>query len=108
MEQYELPMGDADVFVGDAALGDYFEEVAKGLKNPKQAANWVINNLQAKLVETETSVADLKFPAVVIGELIGLVEGGQISSKIAQEVFPKCSPAENHPRLLWRRKGFRK
>ena len=106
MEQYELPTGDADVFVGDAALGDYFEEVAKGLKNPKQAANWVINNLQAKLVETETSVADLKFPAVAIGELIGLVEGGQISSKIAQEVFSEMFASGKSPATIVEEKGL--
>ena len=106
MEQYELPTGDADVFVGDAALGDYFEEVAKGLKNPKQAANWVINNLQAKLVETETSVADLKFSAVAIGELIGLVEGGQISSKIAQEVFAEMFASGKSPAIIVEEKGL--
>ena len=106
MEQYELPAGDADVFVGDAALGDYFEEVAKGLKNPKQAANWVINNLQAKLVETETSVADLKFPVVAIGEFIGLVEGGQISSKIAQEVFAEMFASGKSPATIVEEKGL--
>ena len=106
MDQYELPAGDADVFVGDAALGNYFEEAAKGLKNPKQAANWVINNLQAKLVETETSVADLKFPAVAIGELIGLVEGGQISSKIAQEVFSEMFASGKSPATIVEEKGL--
>ena len=106
MDQYELPAGDADVFVGDAALGNYFEEAAKGLKNPKQAANWVINNLQAKLVETEISVADLKFPAVAIGELIGLVEGGQISSKIAQEVFAEMFASGKSPATIVEEKGL--
>jgi aspartyl-tRNA(Asn)/glutamyl-tRNA(Gln) amidotransferase subunit B len=90
MEQYELPAGDA----------------AKGLKNPKQAANWVINNLQAKLAETETSVADLKFPAVAIGGLIGLVEGGQISSKIAQEVFAEMFASGKSPATIVEEKGL--
>ena len=106
MEQYQLPEGDADVFVGDVALGDYFEEAAKGLKNPKQAANWVINNLQAKLVETDTSVADLKFPAAAIGELVGLVEGGLISSKIAQEVFAEIFANGKSPAAIVEEKGL--
>ena len=106
MEQYQLPEGDADVFVGDVALGDYFEEAAKGLKNPKQAANWVINNLQAKLVETGTSVADLKFPAAAIGELVGLVEGGLISSKIAQEVFAEIFANGKSPATIVEEKGL--
>ena len=87
MEQYQLPEGDAEVFVGDMLLGDYFEEVANGLESPKLAANWLINNLQAKLMETGTSIRDLKFPPKAIGQLVGLTKSGEINSKIAQEVF---------------------
>lgn len=106
MEQYQLPEGDAEVFVGDISLGDYFEEAVGGLKNPKQVANWVINNLQAKLVETETSVADLKFSVAAIGELVGLVEGGQISSKIAQEVFAEMFLSGKSPATIVEEKGL--
>src|SRR5271170_5516911 len=52
MRDYQLPAGDAEVFKNDRALGDYFEPVAKEAKNPKVLANWVINNLRAKLAET--------------------------------------------------------
>ena len=42
---------------------------------PKPLANWVINNLRAKLTETQTTLADLKFQPEAILELIEL--GGQ-------------------------------
>ena len=45
MEQYKLPDGDADVFVNDVSLGDYFEQIAVKVEQPKALANWVINNL---------------------------------------------------------------
>src|SRR4029077_12600802 len=41
---YQLPVPDAQTFVWDVPLGNYFDSIAKQAKNPKAAANWVINN----------------------------------------------------------------
>lgn len=106
MKEYQLPESDAEVFVAEAALGNYFEEAAQGVTQSKLVANWVINNLQAKLVETESSVADLKFAPSAIGELIGLVEGGQISSKIAQEVFLDMFNTGHKPKAIVEEQGL--
>src|SRR5208337_1974026 len=51
MKDYGLPASDAQTFVWDVPLGNYFEGIAKKSKNPKSIANWVINNLRAKLAE---------------------------------------------------------
>jgi len=51
MRDYQLPAGDAEVFKNDVPLGDYFERLAPGSKHPKAIANWIINNLRAKLAE---------------------------------------------------------
>jgi aspartyl-tRNA(Asn)/glutamyl-tRNA(Gln) amidotransferase subunit B len=51
MREYQLPAPDAETFVNDVPLGNYFEGVAKQSKNPKAVANWVINNLRAKMTE---------------------------------------------------------
>jgi aspartyl-tRNA(Asn)/glutamyl-tRNA(Gln) amidotransferase subunit B len=51
MRDYQLPASDAQTFVWDVPLGNYFEGIAKKSKNPKSIANWVINNLRAKLTE---------------------------------------------------------
>ena len=106
MADYQLPAGDAEVFVGDAALGEYFEAAAKGARNPKAVANWVMNNLQAKLSETNGAVADVKFESSAIGELVGLVEGGKISSKIAQDVFVEMFETGKAPAIIVEEKGL--
>ena len=49
MKNYGLPASDAQTFVWDVPLGNYFEPIAKKSKNPKAVANWVINNLRAKM-----------------------------------------------------------
>jgi aspartyl-tRNA(Asn)/glutamyl-tRNA(Gln) amidotransferase subunit B len=106
MADYQLPAGDAEVFVGDAALGEYFEAAAKGARNPKAVANWVMNNLQAKLSETNGAVADVKFESSGIDELVGLVEGGKISSRIAQDVFVEMFETGKAPAIIVEEKGL--
>ncbi len=96
MREYQLPAGDAEVFKNDVPLGNYFEPIAKLSKNPKAVANWVINNLRAKLAECSSrheeakvanaecgvgsaessqglTLADLKFKPEAMVELVNLV-----------------------------------
>jgi aspartyl-tRNA(Asn)/glutamyl-tRNA(Gln) amidotransferase subunit B len=87
MSTFQLPAPDAETFVYDRPLANYFEQAARGAKNSKSVANWVINNLRAKLAETQTTLDSVKIKPTDIQELIGLVDSGKISSKIAQDVF---------------------
>jgi aspartyl-tRNA(Asn)/glutamyl-tRNA(Gln) amidotransferase subunit B len=103
---YQLPAGDAEVFVNDVALGNYFETLAKQTKNPKSVANWVINNLRAKLSESQTALDDLKFKPENILELTALVDSGKISSKIAQDVFGEMFSTGEAPGQIVEKKGL--
>src|SRR5207249_1749465 len=87
MRDYQLPAPDAQTFVWDVPLGDYFEGIARRAQAPKAVANWVINNLRAKLAESQTALADVKFKPEAILELTDLVAAGTITSRIAQDVF---------------------
>ena len=106
MRDYQLPASDAQTFVWDVPLGNYFEGIAKQAKNAKAAANWVINNLRAKLAEAQTSLADLKFKPAGILELIDLVDSGKISTKIAQEVFVEMFTTGEPPARIVAQKGL--
>ena len=106
MESYKLPDGDAETFVNDRELGDYFEGIAKDAKNPKAIANWVINNLRAKLSESYASIEDIKFDAGAIPALVALVDSGKISSKIAQEVFADMYETGEAPDAIVEKKGL--
>jgi aspartyl-tRNA(Asn)/glutamyl-tRNA(Gln) amidotransferase subunit B len=106
MRDYQLPAPDAQTFVWDVPLGDYFESVAKHARNSKAVANWVINNLRAKLSESHLALGDLKFPPAAITELVELVEGGKISSRTAQEVFNEMFQTGDLPGKIVERKGL--
>jgi aspartyl-tRNA(Asn)/glutamyl-tRNA(Gln) amidotransferase subunit B len=125
MKTYELPAGDAEVFKNDPALGDYFETVARGAGNPKALANWVINNLRAKLAETQareiaeqealglerpdmtlTGLPGLKFPPQALRELVGLVENKTLSSSTAQQVFAEMFDTGQSPAAIVESRGL--
>jgi aspartyl-tRNA(Asn)/glutamyl-tRNA(Gln) amidotransferase subunit B len=130
MKDYGLPASDAQTFVWDVPLGNYFEGIAKKSKNPKAVANWVINNLRAKLAESSsrreeapsedpaidqsllTSAAagltldNLKFKPEAILELTGLVDAKTISSSAAQQVFAEMFDTGKSPAAIVQEKGL--
>jgi len=106
LSQYQLPDGDAQAFVDDVPLGDYFESMAGQHPHPKAIANWVINNLRAKLSESAETLEDLKFPPSGIAELVKLVEAGTISTKMAQDVFAEMYAGGEAPGVIVEKKGL--
>jgi aspartyl-tRNA(Asn)/glutamyl-tRNA(Gln) amidotransferase subunit B len=106
MRDFGLPEGDAQVLTDNLPLGQFFEEAARGYRNPKAIANWVINNLSARLAESGSSLDTLQFPADALRELADLVESGKISSKIAQDVFVEMFSSGGRPAQIVEAKGL--
>ena len=69
-------------------------------------ANWLINNLRAKLTESKTELAELKFQPNGFLELLELMDSGKISSKIAQDVFNEMFATGNAPGKIVEQKGL--
>jgi aspartyl-tRNA(Asn)/glutamyl-tRNA(Gln) amidotransferase subunit B len=106
MREYQLPASDAQTFVWDVPLGDYFEGIAKRANNSKAVANWVINNLRAKISESKTTLAESKFKPEAIVELVGLVENKTISGSAAQQVFAEMFDTGKAPATIVQEKGL--
>lgn len=106
MRDYTLPGGDAEVFRDNRPIADFFEAAVPGAKNPKAIANFVINNLQAKLTENAVAITDIKFQPADLRALVELIESGQISSKIAQDVFNEMYATGTPPAMIVQQKGL--
>ena len=134
MKDYGLPASDAQTFVWDARLGDFFERCAKELLSSnfqqdknlrlfKTIANLLINNLKA-LVALDDALSgiqsnyefkedpffgkgDLKFRADAIVELVLLVEAKTISISVAQQtVLPEMYKTGKSPAAIVKEKGL--
>jgi aspartyl-tRNA(Asn)/glutamyl-tRNA(Gln) amidotransferase subunit B len=122
MRDYQLPAPDAETFVNDVPLGNYFEPIAKQSKNPKAVANWVINNLRAAIRAEKVyallgpehdpakaelvALENLKFKPQAILELVNLVDAKTISSSAAQQVFAEMFVTGNSPTIIIQEKGL--
>jgi aspartyl-tRNA(Asn)/glutamyl-tRNA(Gln) amidotransferase subunit B len=91
--QYGLSAYDAGVLIADQAKADFYEIAARG-RDAKLVANWVTNDLAAKLSATNQTFADSPIGPDAIAELVALIEAGTISSKIAKDVFERMWAGE--------------
>ncbi len=106
ISQYGLSPYDAGVLISEQAKADYFEEAAKG-RDAKLVANWVTNELSARLSADGKDFDASPLPAAHVGELVALIEEGVISSKIAKEVFDHVWNGEGSPREVVEKHGLK-
>ncbi|WGM31371.1 Asp-tRNA(Asn)/Glu-tRNA(Gln) amidotransferase subunit GatB [Brevundimonas sp. NIBR11] len=105
MADYGLSQYDAIVLISEQAKADYFEEAAKG-RDAKLVANWVTNELSARLAAAGKDFSESPLPAAHVAELVALIEEGVISSKIAKEVFDHVWNGEGSPRAVVEARGL--
>ncbi|WP_332715279.1 Asp-tRNA(Asn)/Glu-tRNA(Gln) amidotransferase subunit GatB [Pelagibacterium mangrovi] len=86
IESFGISHYDASVLVSDRDSADFFENVAKG-RDGKLAANWVINELFGRLNKEGVAVSDSPVSADQLGGIVDLISKGEISGKIAKDLF---------------------
>ena len=86
MTDYGLTEYDASVLTAEVDTAAYFESVASG-RDGKQAANWVINELFGRLKKDDRDITDSPVSPAQLGGIIDLIASGDISGKIAKDVF---------------------
>jgi aspartyl-tRNA(Asn)/glutamyl-tRNA(Gln) amidotransferase subunit B len=106
MSQYGLSQYDAVVLISEQAKADYFEAAAKG-RDAKLVANWVTNELSARLAADHLDFDQSPVPAAHVAELVALIEEGVISSKIAKEVFDHVWNGEGSPSEVVEKHGLK-
>jgi aspartyl-tRNA(Asn)/glutamyl-tRNA(Gln) amidotransferase subunit B len=84
--EFGLSEYDASVLTADTANAAYFERVAAGTDG-KLAANWVINELFGRLKKDDKDITDSPVSAEQLGGVVKLIKSGDISGKIAKDLF---------------------
>ena len=106
IEAYDLRPYDAEVLTATRALGDYFEEVARGASDPRAAAHWVMGDLAGALKEAGKDITESPVSAANLARLVALIGEGKISGKLAKEVFPKMFESGEAPEAIMQREGL--
>jgi aspartyl-tRNA(Asn)/glutamyl-tRNA(Gln) amidotransferase subunit B len=104
--QYGLSAYDAGVLITEQARADFYEAAVKG-RDAKLTANWVTNDLAARLTAGGHDIADSPIAPDAIAELVQLIEEGVISSKIAKDVFERMWAGEGRASEIVEKAGLK-
>jgi aspartyl-tRNA(Asn)/glutamyl-tRNA(Gln) amidotransferase subunit B len=110
VRDYALSAYDADVLVAERDTAEYFEAVVKGGdkgRDPKLAANWVINELTGRLNKEGKDIAAAPLSTAQLGSILDLIADGTISGKIAKDVFEIVWSEGGEPRTIVERRGLK-
>jgi len=110
MRDYALSAYDADVLVAERDIAEYFETIVKGGdrgRDPKLAANWVLNELTGRLNKEGKDIAVTPVSASQLGSILDLIAEGTISGKIAKDVFEIVWNESGEPRTIVEQRGLR-
>lgn len=103
---YGLPAYDADVITASKQLADLFEESLQYTKDAKSVSNWIMGDLLAYLNSNNLELTDVKITGKGLGEMIGLIDNGTISNKIAKTVFKEMLESGKEPKTIVEEKGL--
>lgn len=110
-KRFETELGlkpyDAEVLTQSREMADYFERVAKTSNDAKAAANWVMGDLTAMLKSEGKEIESSPVTSENLGELIALIGKGDLSGKLAKEIFPKMFATGDSAQTIMDREGLR-
>jgi len=86
MADFGLTDYDASVLTAEVETASYFEAVAEG-RDGKMAANWVINELFGRLKKDDHDITTSPVTPAQLGGIVDLIAKGDISGKIAKDLF---------------------
>jgi len=115
--EYGLSATDAAMLTSDLDTARYFEqtleeipeiagdsEIAK--KKAKKIANWILSELIAKINVLNISISETKIKHSDLAALTEMIDTGEISGKIAKEVFSEMFETGKSPAIIIKEKGL--
>lgn len=104
ISDYHIPAYDAEIFIQDIDLADYFEKCCSFLalkdeKRYKLVSNWLMNDVLRHLSENNLSASQLQMKPEHIAELVELIANDVISNTMAKLMFPEIIKGSS-PKVL--------
>ncbi|MDP2061873.1 MAG: Asp-tRNA(Asn)/Glu-tRNA(Gln) amidotransferase subunit GatB [Phaeovulum sp.] len=97
---------DAAVLTAEAENAAFFEAVATR-RDGKMAANWVINELFGRLNKQGLGIAASPISAAQLGGVLDLISSGEISGKMAKDLFEIVWTTGGDPAAIAAERGMK-
>ena len=106
IKDFGLSDYDASVLTAEHENAAYFEAVADG-RDGKLAANWVINELFGRLKKEDHDITESPVGPAQLGGIVELITKGDISGKIAKELFEIVYTEGGDPAQIVEERGMK-
>ena len=87
-------------------MADYFEACVEAGAPAKLASNWITGDVQAMVSEAKIDLEDINISPQQLASMIGLIEDGTISGKIAKDILPDMFESGKDPKAIVEEKGL--
>lgn len=107
VSEYQLSTYDASTLTASRSMTDYFMATVQAGAEPKQAANWVMGALSAKLNAEEKTIADSPVSTTQLAALLKRIADNTISNNAAKQVFEGLWAGEGEVDTIIEAKGLK-
>lgn len=104
--EFGLSAYDTRILTDDRSLAQYFETAIAAGGDPKQVTNWLIGDIAAYLKNNNQTINDIALKPEILAELVGLIDKGTISGKIAKDILPELLTKGGSAKELVDKKGL--
>ncbi len=105
--QFGLNAYDTDVLTATKEIGTYYEKAVAASGDPKITANWVMGDLMGLLKAESKEITASPVSAEDLGDLVKRILSGELSGKLAKEIFPKMYAEGLPPGTIIERDGLK-
>ena len=105
--QFGLNAYDTDVLTATKEIGTYYEKAVAASGDPKITANWVMGDLMGLLKAEGKDITASPVSAEDLGDLVKRILSGELSGKLAKEIFPKMYAEGLPPGTIIERDGLK-
>jgi aspartyl-tRNA(Asn)/glutamyl-tRNA(Gln) amidotransferase subunit B len=106
ISEYGLSEFDVETLTSTRELSLWFDQAAKGAKDVKKVANWILAELLAVLNEKNQTISDVSLTPKHITELVNAIEDKKITSAQGKTVFAKMLETGKMPAEIIKAEGM--
>ena len=106
IKELDLPEYDANVLTEDIDIAQYYETVALGVDDNKEASNWVMGEVLRILKDKQVNISEINISPDYLIQIITLVKSGRISRNIGKKVLAIVEKSGKNPQQIIKDEGL--
>ena len=107
VEEYTLPMYDADILTLERGLSDYFEEAVDAYGgDAKKVSNWLMNDVMRMINEQNLQPMEMELTPDYLAELLKMVDDGTINITTGKALLQDVQDSGRAPAEIVQEKGL--